>query len=257
MPRRVVEIEVEVPSKQRHRLTGGGLDNPESSEGGPPSSGGAMRRQPDRASRRQSPYAGNRSPHHGAPPGLPTTGLSSVLNGVALDSSTTRMKQRVFRRFPQAPPSQQRQQPPPETASELITRLTDGGVTITRESIRIRAARVQRDLESKRILVNRQSDVDATSIGHTSVDKFREAAIADFLRRPPAALPPRPSTSPPIRAPARTTLLYLPRRASTASASGRLPALSHAPPPIPRAARGGYLVRKAKLKPDFEGLSSP
>ena len=29
MPRRVVEIEVEVPSKQRHRFTGGGLDNPE------------------------------------------------------------------------------------------------------------------------------------------------------------------------------------------------------------------------------------
>jgi len=286
----VVEIEVEVPSKQRHCFIGEG----------PPSSGGASRRQPDRSSRRLSPYTGKKSPHHRVAPGPTTTGLSSALNGVALDSLSSRTRQGK-----QGFPSQQRQQPPTQV-SEAVTRLTDGGVAIARQSAWTHEARVQRKLQSQRMMVERQYAIDAPSVGHSSVDEFRETAKVDFLRRNcatdrAAARPPRPSTSPPIRT-SSTTHLYLPRCARTAP--GRLPALSQEPlllaplptetpedslaesaresppnvvaphkkrtfgkslpklprepePPPEESLRIRHLVRRAKLKPGFEWLSSP
>lgn len=60
MPRRVVDIEVEVPSRHRHRLTGGGLDNPdEALDEAQRSGSGRSSRAADRKARRFSPYGNN------------------------------------------------------------------------------------------------------------------------------------------------------------------------------------------------------
>lgn len=220
-----------------------------------------------------------------------------MLNGVALISSSSRTRQGK-QGFPKQQ-SQQRQQPPTHV-SEAITRLTDGGVAIARQSAWTQEARVQRELLSQRMMVERQYAIDAPSFGHSSVDEFRETAKVDFLRRHHATDSVRLATSPPIRT-SSTTHLYLPRRVRTAP--GRLPALSqeppllaplsteapvdlaesarespNAPPPhknkrvfgkslpkLPRepepppeeSLRVQQLVRRAKLKPGFEWLSSP
>ena len=85
MVRRTVELAVNLPPMNAR-------------EAGGPSPGGAIRQRPDRTARRASPYGKSprKSPH--ISPALPTTGLSSALNGVTLRSARPQE-----RRFPPRP----------------------------------------------------------------------------------------------------------------------------------------------------------
>ena len=110
MPRKVANLEVEVPSKHRHRLAPD-LDNPEEepqNSGGPKSSGKAPKKSSaNRKSKRFSPYKSTKSTA-AVPPG-PATLLSDAVDGLGLDSTapiSSRTRQRKRLGFPKSlPPS--------------------------------------------------------------------------------------------------------------------------------------------------------
>lgn len=268
----------------RRTVTLAPLDVPSASTGGDAGqqSGGKMRTQPQRSSRRQSPYG--RSPSRFSP-APPTTGLSAAMGGVALASA----KGGPYRRFPPrlatcAAPILQGDPSAPRAIGP-ITRL------IEREKKAVAAIHAFGELERKREAAERAQENDAQAVGYKSVHEWRDAAVEEFRRQPPA----RPASSParttdkgkcttgeislpevPIRRAQSRAALKRPERLSSASepaplhssmhGSSSMSTLHQLPPRRPRlpVVHTAVPIRlpevqkhKVRLKPEYEWLASP
>jgi len=157
------------------------------------SSGGAARQRPNRSERRISPYKCisplSKSPsptRHLSPLRRPAMGLSSAFSEVTL--ATTARWRRFPSRLPRAAADVATDAISANTLSLAVSSETAGCIAQPAASSETAVCSTQHVNRDQKGRLEHACDIGRVqaswSIGHQSVDEWREATVADFLKRP-------------------------------------------------------------------------